>query len=346
MSYIDSIRNDKQKQKDLMSKISSKPLLVKNLATMTNIGARIYAPINMMATALFRRCPRNIIEIVSPDTRYELQKKRDLYMTLMEEVSDSYGFIEHECCDALLFTALVGSVGWKTAITKARDSNGAWHRRNVDNSCFPEHSASTISRDMLLGLLWYIWRNDRIDLAEELWNYGVAHSWIMGKGDASRIYFTPGLQATLAEIIYQLGGKNHYVVRNLPQNWSTGLEGYQCHLAILHVLLRGELLGFITEPMKKVLTDASSRYPKNTLANIGCARYAKYSSQSNVYSITSILQLEDENLWPKDRLPSDADRSSRWLFENNDLSKGSDKTVIHSGGDLIFAASLMLDYSH
>ncbi len=342
--FIEEIKNSKEKQQAILDKVATMPWLIKSVTATANYGARAVAPLWMLAGLATCKQSKHII-FLHRLVRDELKLKRDLYISLMGEKADSYGFIEYETCDSLLFTGLVGAVGWKTIITKARDENGAWHRRDVDCPCYPGGSRSTISRDMLLGLLWYIWRNDRLDLAKDLWDYGTEHGWIMGEGDVSRIYFTPGLQATLAEIIYQLGGTNYRLARAMPQSWSKGLKGFQAHLEGLHIALRGELLGYITPNMSKALNDICTRYPENSLFCLIKARFADSQNAANVNGNLAAFGLEDPQIFPKDRLPTDADRSSRWYFENNDRTPGEDKTEDHSGGDLVFCASLILDYS-
>ncbi len=344
MSFIQDLKNSKDKQNELLDKIATMPRLVNFAASTVTLLARVAAPFWAVRNSASCKYPKQII-LLHRLIRDEVEIKRDKYMELMKEVADSYGFIEHEHCDALLFTGLVGAVGFKTQITRAMNKDGSWERRPVDRPCYPHGSRSTISRDMFLGLFWYIWRNQRLDLAEELWHYGVQHNWIMGAGDVSRIYLTPGLQATLAEIIYQLGGQNHYVARNAPQFWAKGLEGYQAHLEVLHILLRGELTGHITAPMRRVLCDLCSRHMDNHLYTIAKARYSSDQGSANFLGTIAAAGLDDIDLWPRDRLPSDADRSSRWIFENNDKSKGTDPTITHTGGDMVFCGSLVLDYS-
>lgn len=344
MGIISELKTNKDKQNELLDKIAEMPKLVNFVAASINLAARVAAPFWAVYNSASCKYPKQII-LLHKLIRDEVEIKRDKYMKLMKEVADSYGFIEHERCDALLFTGLVGAVGFKTQITRAMNKDGSWERRRVDKPCYPHGSRSTISRDMFLGLFWYIWRNQRLDLAEELYDYGTKHNWIMGKGDVSRIYLTPGLQATLAEIIYQLGGSNHSIVRNSPQFWTKGLGGYQAHLEVLHILLRGELIGSITSTMRKTLCDLCSRHMDNHLYTTAKARYSSDQRSANFLGTIAAAGLDDIDLWPRDRLPSDADRSSRWIFENNDRTKGTDPTVGHTGGDLVFCGSLILDYS-
>ena len=93
------------------------------------------------------------------------------------------------------------------------------------------------------------------------------------------------MQATLAEIIFQLGGPNHKIERNFPQIWPKGLEDYELHLQVLHILLRGELLNAITKRMMNGLKDAYARNPNNPLFEIAMSIYGGECWQSSAESL-------------------------------------------------------------
>lgn len=345
MSFIEDLKTNKETQDKLLKKLQEYPVVISCVASVINILARLVSPLWVLYNSSYVKSERQIITMHKL-VRDPLSDKLDKYLSMMKTKTDADGFIEYECCDSLLFTSLVGSMGHKVNIEAAIDEHGAWHRRPTQNPCYPDESKSSISRDMLLGLMWYIWRNNRLDLAEEMWTYGKKHGWIMGDGDPARIYLTPGLQATLAEIIFQLGGKNYWFSRNMPQVWSKGLDGYQLHLEVLHILLRGELLGHITSPMKESILDMTTRYPENLLFTVVKARFSQDQWGASFNGTLAAVGLQEaDHLWPNDRLPTDADRSSHWLFENNDLSKGSNPNRVHTGGDLVFCAGLLMDYS-
>jgi hypothetical protein len=270
-----------------------------------------------------------------------LRKKHNLYRSLMEKShTDKNGFIMYHECDSLLFSCLVNAAMNKHFnVEAAMDETGAWHRRPLDHgSCYPERSGSTISRDMLLGLMFYIWRQKRLDLATDLFDYGKKNSWIMGKGDIARIYMTPGLQSTLAEIIYRLGGKNYFIRRNIPQLYGK-TNGYAAHLDVIHLRLREELLD---KPVgKKLFNYHADREQMNPLFQYLAGNFNK------AYSI-----LMSEKYWPSDRLPTSKDRQEEWLVQR-DYSKerdwisspSHDTKKEHSGGDFLFVSGLILgDY--
>lgn len=340
----------KEKKTKLVRFFQSRPRLVYSIAVTISFLARLVTPLYYVYASLLKKYKQVALPL-SGVQRSALKSKIDNYLWMMESdpyVFDRYGFIESDKCDSLLFTGLIGAVGRRSMILAARDKNGAWHRRSVDRPCYPQFSGSTISRDMLLGLLWYIWRNKNLDIANDLWDYGVKHRWIMGEGDPSRIYFTPGLQATLAEIIFRLGGDNHWYVRNLPQTWTGSMTGYRAHLEILHIMLRGELLGYINGPMLSALEKMDkSMKNMNTLNTLAMARYYQHAKVNKNYYANALNEILSEQYWPNDRLPSDIDRVTRWIPEMDidEWLPGKDPNKEFSGGDLLFCANIALDYS-
>lgn len=269
----------------------------------------------------------------------ELETKYNTYLELYPQVQDASGFIESDHCDALLFTALLGSVS-DTGIDMhaAEISPGKWTRRPLLNgidTCYPENSKSSISRDMLLGLMWWAWQTKNLSVAEDLWEYGQSHSWIMGEGDISRTFFTPNSQATLAELIYRLGGEDHYITRAIPVTL-TETDGYQRHLTMLTILLRAEMIGRISD--FNLVREAYKSQPRNAL--VGFLR-AKYSNVTYDETIKLLLNTE---LFPLDRLPTVQDRLDPWLWNRDDGKDWlpGEGDHVHSGGDFLFIAHLIL----
>jgi hypothetical protein len=193
---------------------------------------------------------------------------------------------------------------------------------------------------MFIGILWHLWHRKDLKTAQELFAYGKKNHWIMGEGDPSRTYMTPGLQATLAEIIYRLGGENHIIKRNLPQSWPDNLTDYQAHLHILHLLLRGDVMGHIDSTMKKSTEKYKYENPNNPLMVFA---YEKYHSD-----ILFVGDLLLENiLWPDSGVCTNRDRKEEWVLqrsqffnpntENPDwLPELSGEEKPHSGADFIF----------
>ena len=274
---------------------------------------------------------------ININTRMLLRSKFHTYSELSKTQEDKDGFIESQECDSMLFSGLYASATNRINILAARDDKGLYHRRPLDRPCYPCESKSSFSRDMATGLLWYLWRSKNLDLAIQWRDAIIKNNYLLGDGYITRLWFGPGLQATLAEIIFQLGGPNHKIERNFPQIWPKGLEDYELHLQVLHILLRGELLNAITKRMMNGLKDAYARNPNNPLFEIAMSIYGGECWQSSAESLL------DEKLWPSDRLPTEQDRLANWVIQRDpgeEWLPGSGSKV-HSGGDFLFLASLI-----
>jgi len=278
-------------------------------------------------------------ENTSIEIKEVLKQKYELYKELNNSVQDTNGFILFEHCDSLLFSSLLG-ISKQVNVEAAKNSNGQWFRRPLTYpECYSNYSSkSTISRDMLLGLFYYIYYNKRLDIAEDLFKYGQDNLWIMGEGDPSRTVFTPSMQATLAEIIYKLGGDNH-PHRLYPQSFTKNTS-FEAHLTILHILLRAELLGKLTNEELDIVKYQYKRLPKNALFSY---TYHKYTDGNQEETINTLL---DTNIFPNSNLPTSNNYCTDWLWsrdESKDWSPCPEENKQWTGGELIFVAHLILN---
>lgn len=283
----------------------------------------------------YKSKPRSLDQALSS----KLKAKMTIYKTLLPKHQDQFGFVMTDKCDSTLYSGLLGSVGVGVDIKAARLANGFWERRPL-NPCYGSGSKSSFSRDMLVGLLWWIWRNKDLKLAEELYQHFKQNNFVMGLGDPSRLLVMSGLEATLAEIIFKLGGKNHFLARRQSQSWPLTLRGYEVHLSMLHLLLVGELKGGITKDMMKSL----EHYGKDSCFAIVQFAYGLYVSGDLSQAAQTLL---NSNLWPDNRLPTNKDRSADWLHtqDNPNDYKSSPDNDVHefAGADFIFYGSLVLE---
>lgn len=266
----------------------------------------------------------------------KLELKHRKYLELLPTVQDKYGFIDSDECDSLLFSGLVGCVpGVQVTINAAFDpSDHQWKRRPVECPCYPEGSKSSISRDMLLGLAWYAYFNNRVDISEQVIGYALSHCLIMGEGVLSRTFMTPGLLSTYSWISYRLGGPSRPWLRYIPQFESSKVTDFQAHLSVLHILLRNKLTG--KDNYQSLLLKQAQRQPNNPLFQYA----AGYRSAAE-----SILM--NPTLWPVDRLPTSLDRKSNWLPQRDygpDWQPSSGEKKIYSGSDFLFTYWLMNNY--
>jgi hypothetical protein len=272
----------------------------------------------------------------------QLRKKLEIYLALLPKVQDHRGFIHTDKCDSLMMTSLLGTCkGVKVDIDAAFDKDtGQWHRRPLCYfPCYPAESKSSISRDMLLGLLYFSYFNKRLDIIEQVIKYALSHHLIMGKGKISRTFLTPNLLSTYALVCKKLGGKDYWWLTWIPSVESKFVTGFQAQLSVLHILLRG-IIGDIRNT--SILKYHMDRVPKNALFNFA---YHYFTDKNYNKAIELLL---DEKWFPSNRLPTNYDRDVCWMFEhdytpNNIEPVKEGKPEIWSGGDLIFLANLILN---
>ncbi len=274
-----------------------------------------------------------------------LQNKSELYVSLISSHQDKYGFIMTDKCDALLFSGLLSAArpDLDIEITAARGKHDFWYRR-PGHDCGPKfgNSNSTISRDMMIGLLWHLWRNKDLQTANELM-LGLKKNlyWMKGQGNAGTLLWTPSLLNTLAQIILVLGGPEYRTELLLPASFSK-LDGYRAHLAVWHLHLRGEIFGNISEDDLNVLKYHVERNPKNPLFQ---AAYHKYTDG---IQDTAILLLLDSNEWPANKLPTTKEHCEEWPIQRDYTEKDWGPCPAHipfkeySGAELITIYELFI----
>jgi hypothetical protein len=238
-----------------------------------------------------------------------------------------------------MYSALLGIVE-PVDILKARDKDGKWFRRPIGyKECYSNNeSKSTISRDMMIGLLYWLYYNNKGQEAEELLKYGRDHNWVMGEGDLTATFFTPALQATLALVIEKLTG-NKYLEVNYPQSFSKN-ESYQAQLTVLHILLRAKILGKVTDKEFEILKYQHDRVPSNALFSYG---YHKYSDGNQEETLAILLNTQ---LFPNNAIPNTNNYCTDWLWSRDpgaDWQPCPEENETWTGGEFLFVAKLLLD---
>jgi hypothetical protein len=295
----------------------------------------------LLITLLLIGC-NEVKKIEPPITIVErLREQAQLYKTLNKELQDADGFILTDKCDSLLFSALANP---NINLEAAEVEPGKWLRRPTT---YPEcwaasASASTISRDMLLGVMWRAWKQRNLPLLERLYAYGELHKWDMGQGDSTATFFSPIFVATLAQMIYKLGGTDR-AIRNLGWVWNPEELGYKAHIQALHILIRKEAYDKSTNLATSTLERMSTRNPSNAFY---LAVLEKYEEAAEVL----------ERTFPKGRLPTKEDWCEEWRWQREETDEnlkpcpaqaaqeGSEEIgrgTPHTGGDFLFVYELL-----
>lgn len=277
--------------------------------------------------------------LLHPENGYkateELKELREVYLNLVKDVQDDDGFVDTDKCDSLLHSALLGAGGATVHLSAAREESGRWLRRPQSyQECLASGgSRSTISRDMLLGVMWYAWATRDLKMAEDLWSFGESRDWKMGDSDnsadgISRIYMTPTMQATLAELIHRLGGANH-TIRKLPARNIGNQTGFRMHLELLDLILWREMTGAYSLLEIGIIDTYLARHPSNALVNYAAGRYGKADR---------LLRLHH----PEGRLPTSADMCSPMAYETETLDPCPNAGRTHAPIHYLFISSLLL----
>jgi hypothetical protein len=271
----------------------------------------------------------------------KLRRKAGFYLAHVD--LDEKGWIKETKCDGLLFNSLYSVAGGKSDPSLARGEPGVWYRHWMKD-CYPKESASTISRDMFMGLLIWLWHNKRKDLLDEIIDYGENHanaigSWVMGKGDIFAIGIRLEFQADFYEMRYRLGGHDHGK-RKIPQI-RFDLKGYEDHLQMLDIYLRALMLGSMPEMDFNAAKSSAKREPKNALFQ---AIYHRYSDGDYSSAIKILL---DESIFPSDRMPSSENHCEMYLWQRDSSGKDwqpcpSDRRIF-SAVDYLFAKAIILN---
>ena len=265
-----------------------------------------------------------------------LRARRESYLGLARQVQEPVaGFVDSDKCDSLLHSALLGSGGAEVDLAAAREPSGRWLRRptHLPECLGSGDSRSTISRDMLVGVLWYAWAHRDLDMAERLWDFWESRDWKLGDSEhslepMSRIYGTPTLQATLAEVIHRLGGADHSI-RRTPIRSVGGQTGFRKHLELLDILLWREMTGILSPDEYLIVEQYARRYPEDALAQYVAGRYAEAER----------LLLRHH---PEDRLLTSADICSPLTYERDGRDPCPEEGRTHAPIHFLFLSGLLL----
>lgn len=283
-------------------------------------------------------------------TSEALRVKKEFYCNEGKRILAERGFMDDRC-DSLLFTSLWSSACGPIDISSYEGEPGKWYR-NPARDCFingvPNGSASTISRDMFLGLFHHLWSTKDSQNVKEIVEYGQANNWIMGEAKdnetlISRCLMTPQLISIAKDMN---GALSRLTQPEQNSDDAVGVNtGFRAHLDVLRVLLSGRVRGAISDVELKTLKDQAERQPQNALY---VAAYDKYAGGSKAIGL-----LLDEKHFPGDRLPTSADHCQNYLYsrdqddgngqENPDWLPCPEENKEHDGTDFVFAAWVILD---
>ena len=246
-------------------------------------------------------------------------------------------------CDGLLHTC-IGQVagGCSSAkITDAEDSQepGRWYR-SPSQDCYPEGAASDISKDMMMGLALWCSVYRCYAVAARTLRRALLHGGNMGRPWflISRTLMSPALLYYFF-LLSKPGRKVGLLGRLLlAANHIFPQLTYRAHLQVLSILILARAEGGLNPISIRLLDKLIAFNPGNALF------HAIRGNQAECKAI-----LENETLFPSDRLPTSKDHYIDYLWSrdpisniNDFLPEGGETVTIHPGTDLLFASAIYL----
>lgn len=213
--------------------------------------------------------------------------------------ADDDGFLATDRCDSLLWSGLWGATHPGTVhLTSAREPGGRWRRRPATY----EPCESPLSKDMLLGVLYWAWAERRLDVLEDLWDYLQTHGSFADQASIQS-FVGPQFAGLIARTLRSLGGCQTLACQLAsltPNLYPRGLLGFEAHLQALEAVLDGLTSGYVDPEGASRVSEAWVRSPTNPFLAAAVHRLTG-SPEAAALAISGLL---DSSRWPSDRLPN------------------------------------------
>jgi hypothetical protein len=263
------------------------------------------------------------------------------------QVVDKYLLYRAHCtgvmpgCDGLLFTAIGQSAGacGDAQLSSFEGEPGQWFR-SPDHDCHPLHSASDISKDMMMGLaLWCnVYRAEKVaarTLRRALLRAGnMGRPWYL----ISRTLMSPALMYYFFLCSKKSRKPGLFGRLLLATGHLIPQSGFQAHLQALSILLLMRIEGGINPISMKTLEKLSAASPQNAL-------FAAMLSRNN----ECVSMLMNIFMFPENGPPSTKNYSTDYLWQRTPsenpkdwLPSDEEPAKIHSGIDFLVAAAIYL----
>lgn len=216
---------------------------------------------NLIALLILTSCGAKTVEPKTLSKNEELQARYEEKVRQAKEVFDhDTGWPSATDCDGTLWAGLAYAAGIDTVrLQLAEYSEGEIHRRPSPPCWDGEDrgSATTVSRDMLNGYMWGMWRARNLDALRRLAGYGEAHFWKMGRPlDDGRTILTGNGIGLLGRMIKKLDGPDK-IYRHIQPVFTKVSADYERHGLALGILLEGE----VDQPVEPELLPRAYEYP-------------------------------------------------------------------------------------
>ena len=269
----------------------------------------------------------------------EIAQKASLYCELSKPEYETRKWVVDEC-DGAGFTSLYAlSCNIESSKLSVFQSESGEMFRDPSHSCYPTRSKSGFSKDhVLMRLVAAIGQQDKV-WPKSMLDYSAAHGGffcdaIDNTTKVSRCFLSP----FLFEYLNKAAG-NFNLAEPHSDDALFEKEGFEAHLQILGIWVKGKLDGSITNSSLGYLTAYAKREPLNALYQAMAYRYG-------VASKHDVIRAFDNGHWPSDRLPDTHNHCTDYLFQRDmgsvkDWEPCPEENKVYSGTDYSFAAYIL-----
>jgi hypothetical protein len=243
-------------------------------------------------------------------------------------------------CDGLLFTALHDLACGFPGISQFEEQ-GKWYR-NPAHDCFPDKSASSISKDMYAGLLLHLAVKEDKETLKRTLDYCEANPYALvgckvGEAkDTETLVSRAILPPTTISLMRDMLGSQR--LQQGEEEASGVLTGYQGHLQVLGILTRLKVYGKATDREVDLLKAHTQREPENALYAASYGLFDKGAREK------ALSLLASDKYFPNDSLPSTENYCTHYLLQRDKDDKDwapcvkeGEEPTIHDGTDFLFA---------
>ena len=210
---------------------------------------------------LITSCGSKSIEPTTLSKNAELQARYDEKVLASKSAFDPLtGWPSATDCDGTLWAGLAYAAGIDSVQLQLAEYNEGEIHRRPSPSCWDGEdrgSKTTVSRDMLNGYMWGMWRARNLDALRRLARYGETHFWKMGEPlDDGRVILTGNGIGLLGRMIKKLDGPDK-IYRHIQPLFTEVSNDYEQHMLALGILLEGE----VDQPVQPELLPPGYEFP-------------------------------------------------------------------------------------
>ncbi len=204
----------------------------------------------LLMMALFACAPSHHPSDPKPSDLVESMRARQaLAMTELASMEDGQTHWPWaQDCDQTLWAGEARAAGANADLNFAEYAAGDIHRRPLaQGECYPMHSATSVSNDMILGYMVGRFAGHDLAALNRLADYGESHQWTMGVPSSElRVHLSSTGAGLLGRAIEAMGGgKKPYGIVPDPCVWVA--EDYEEHVQVLGIYFDGEVSGGVTD---------------------------------------------------------------------------------------------------